>query len=349
VKSETLPTPAVSGSQMAPETLLSANLPTGSTTGVSSVLSPADKKRLESLVASGVLSKQAQALLLAKLESKSSDERTLLAHSNAFEIMKLVAALEKIVAAGSVDGVASRVDERLAIGGIAKVMGDIDDESFAKVARIRHNDLDSLWSWVSRTLKIVLPEVNPDRAPITSVVDSSGAVQTESGVVQQVGQTRVAGRGIDVAKFQEIMNKYSKGRRSVISAAAFIKTCEEHGFDPALALSMAIMESNVGTAGDRSLRTKNMFNVGNDDAGNNRYFATWEQGLVAYIDLMKRRYGSSLAELTASNPSLACRGGSGYYCEAYSGAGGILRGSAAAKAYGRDVIALGNRIAAQAV
>ncbi len=94
--------------------------------------------------------------------------------------------------------------------------------------------------------------------------------------------------------FEQIFLQYS-GNNPPISARRFLELCAEYDFDPTLALAQAIQESNIGTKG-RAVYTKNIFNVGNTDSGDNRFFSSFEDGMRAYLELMVSKYASTAEE-----------------------------------------------------
>jgi hypothetical protein len=62
--------------------------------------------------------------------------------------------------------------------------------------------------------------------------------------------------------------------RMVASAA------DRHGVPPAMILAIMREDSTYGTRG-KAVRTRNPGNVGNDDEGNLRTFASWQEGVEA--------------------------------------------------------------------
>lgn len=119
---------------------------------------------------------------------------------------------------------------------------------------------------------------------------------------------------INVELFDKVMRKWTRdGVAPPISAQTFLAYCQEYQMDPTLALAMAALESNVGTAPGRPRITKNMFNVGNVDNGSNRYMKTWEQGFRSYLDLMTSSYGRRMEEI---RPHFERKDGQGRYCPA---------------------------------
>ena len=66
----------------------------------------------------------------------------------------------------------------------------------------------------------------------------------------------------------------------------------KHRVDPRLALAQGILECHWGMnpRASRSIKTMNIFNVGNVDDGRNRFFKSWEEGVSAYFSLMAREY-----------------------------------------------------------
>lgn len=95
-------------------------------------------------------------------------------------------------------------------------------------------------------------------------------------------------------RFREILASYSGGNPP-ISAERFLELCAQYDFDPTLALAQAIGESHIGTRG-RAAFTNNIFNVGNVDSGENRFFRSFEDGMIAYLELMTSRYASTAEE-----------------------------------------------------
>ncbi|MCS6894172.1 MAG: glucosaminidase domain-containing protein, partial [Deltaproteobacteria bacterium] len=100
---------------------------------------------------------------------------------------------------------------------------------------------------------------------------------------------------IKLKKFSELFYSLAGGSPP-ISPRTFLELCAFYEFDPTLALAQAILESHCGTRG-RAAFTKNIFNVGNTDDGSNRYFSSWEAGMIAYLELMKSRYGDTAEEV----------------------------------------------------
>ena len=85
----------------------------------------------------------------------------------------------------------------------------------------------------------------------------------------------------------------------------FIEVSNKFGIPVELILAQAQAESSYGSKKkDRVTRTKNMFNIGNTTEGDkypagpeqdkyNKYFESWEDGILAYADLMVRNYRPS--------------------------------------------------------
>ncbi|MCX7952652.1 MAG: glucosaminidase domain-containing protein [Deltaproteobacteria bacterium] len=90
------------------------------------------------------------------------------------------------------------------------------------------------------------------------------------------------------------------GGKPPVPGEVLLSFCERYNYDPTLLLAQAIAESHCGTRG-RAVFTKNIFNVGNTDNGQNRYFSSWEEGVVAYLELMKSSYGDTAEEVLASD------------------------------------------------
>lgn len=98
---------------------------------------------------------------------------------------------------------------------------------------------------------------------------------------------------------EEYMKPRSKGQTPGISAEKIVRETEKNKFDLALLLAQAQLESNFGTAG-RSLETNSVFNVGAYDNGVDKCtYATMDDSIPAYIDLMKNDYleGKDISDL----------------------------------------------------
>lgn len=75
-------------------------------------------------------------------------------------------------------------------------------------------------------------------------------------------------------------------------AAAVERLSARYKVEPVLALAQGILESHwvCNPAAWRSRKTKNIFNVGNTDAGMNMYFPDYVAGIDRYFRLMAREY-----------------------------------------------------------
>lgn len=100
--------------------------------------------------------------------------------------------------------------------------------------------------------------------------------------------------GLTKENIQGIINKYGKGK-SPLSAENYIKVSNETGVPVELLLVQGIQESSFGTAG-RAVKTKNVGNVGNTDDGSARNMGSWEDGLRAQANLLKKEYGATSKE-----------------------------------------------------
>ncbi len=75
-------------------------------------------------------------------------------------------------------------------------------------------------------------------------------------------------------------------------AEAILKHSQRCKVDIALALAQGWIECHFGVnpRARRSRRTLNIYNVGNVDSGADRVFESWEAGIAAYCELMRREY-----------------------------------------------------------
>jgi beta-N-acetylglucosaminidase len=117
---------------------------------------------------------------------------------------------------------------------------------------------------------------------------------------------------INEEKLHKYINSRTKGK-CPLTAQDFIKISNKYKIPVQLTIAMGLLESQLGTAlvnnpkdingpkiNSRSVDTKNMFNVGVFDAGenkmakedsaNNEFHLTWESGLDRFGKLLKDKY-----------------------------------------------------------
>ena len=89
---------------------------------------------------------------------------------------------------------------------------------------------------------------------------------------------------------EESIDKYiqSKANGSPITGQMVIKSAEYYGVEPQALLALIQVDSSFATKG-KAVRTKNAGNVGNDDAGNEVTFRTWQEGIDAVAKQLKKR------------------------------------------------------------
>ena len=109
-----------------------------------------------------------------------------------------------------------------------------------------------------------------------------------------------AGEGIEWTP-ENVKKAMDKWNSDVpVPAEDFIKVSNTFGIPVEIIIALAAQESGIGV-GDRQVRTKNFFNWGNSTKGDklppgpeqdkyNRYYATWEDGLMAWADGFVRMY-----------------------------------------------------------
>jgi hypothetical protein len=93
----------------------------------------------------------------------------------------------------------------------------------------------------------------------------------------------------------EKIDSYIKGRYSSSPVAGEMVMSASVAYNVDTRLVMAIMEqdSSFGTAG-LAVRTLNPGNVGNDDAGNTRTYASWQEGVTAVAEWLNRHRTSGV-------------------------------------------------------
>lgn len=75
--------------------------------------------------------------------------------------------------------------------------------------------------------------------------------------------------------------------RSPVKGYMVMNSAVKWNVDARLMMALMHIDSHFGTQG-RAVRTRNPGNVGNNDTGNNRYFATWEEGVDAVAKWLDR-------------------------------------------------------------
>ena len=80
------------------------------------------------------------------------------------------------------------------------------------------------------------------------------------------------------ASVDEYISKVAKN--SPVTGQAVISAAQKYGVDPKMILAIMIEDSSLGTAG-KAVKTKNPGNVGNDDTGALRNYASWDDGVMA--------------------------------------------------------------------
>ena len=103
----------------------------------------------------------------------------------------------------------------------------------------------------------------------------------------------------DANSIQGYINKYSNGQ-SLMTANDFINASKESGVSMDALLTQARLESSFGTAG-RGKDTKNALNYGNDDAGNNKTFGSYGEGLTFAAKRLVDTFGDGNGKFTADS------------------------------------------------
>jgi hypothetical protein len=106
--------------------------------------------------------------------------------------------------------------------------------------------------------------------------------------------------GINTEGIQAAIDHWAHGRAPV-TANDFIEVSVTIGVPVDLMLAQAVQESQIGTSGGRPTATKNMFNVGNTDSGNNKYMNSWKDGIYVYANLIKKHYAPDPNNITAES------------------------------------------------
>jgi len=142
---------------------------------------------------------------------------------------------------------------------------------------------------------------------------------------------------INKASVSDIIQKYSKGT-PVLKAEDLIDAANKYNIDLRLLLAVGIMESNLGTAGERSKQTKNPFNYGNNDQNQNQYYNSFREGVFAFAEGLDKNFANSLESFWKTS---GAHKDAGYYCEKYENYGS---GETSAKKYALAVYKLGKKL-----
>lgn len=85
----------------------------------------------------------------------------------------------------------------------------------------------------------------------------------------------------------------SRVPNSPVTGAMVSDAASRYGVDPKLMIAIMMQDSSLGTAG-KGARTKNPGNVGNDDAGNEVTYNTWEEGVDAVAKWLSKHKSSGV-------------------------------------------------------
>jgi len=92
-------------------------------------------------------------------------------------------------------------------------------------------------------------------------------------------------------KVQSYLEKSTKdNKKPPVDAQAFIDIAKKYKVPIELMLAQWLRESHFWTNGDRPISTKNIFNVGNVDNGDNHTMASREEGVEIYAKLINENY-----------------------------------------------------------
>lgn len=290
------------------------------------------QEQLKLLVEQGLVSDVAYRVLIGKRHSNNTNTTRLDARISDSDLADVISIVDKLKDK-NVGGIREKLDYALAAGGVASIRQLEGKGWFTEVVNsvARFNVgglLQGTLNWLQGKKapweeKLNFPQVNE------STPESSRASERTLSVSRST---------IDKDKLNKIIKRYSGGRDAPLDADEFIYIADKYDIDIRLLISMAVMESNIGTNGKRTLSTKNMFNYGNDDAGNNKSFGSWLEGAEYYASRLGKYYGQTLADVQRT--SFAHKDGIGFYCAAYNG----MTGATAAREYTKAVVKLGNEI-----
>nr|QNL31644.1 MAG: tape measure domain protein [Bacteriophage sp.] len=86
-------------------------------------------------------------------------------------------------------------------------------------------------------------------------------------------------------RLTRLLNKHN----SPLTAKDFIDASQKTGVSVDALVTQALIESHFGTKG-RAAKTRNPLNYGNDDAGNNKFFSTFREGLIYAAQKLKEDF-----------------------------------------------------------
>ena len=118
------------------------------------------------------------------------------------------------------------------------------------------------------------------------------------GMEAELNLGAVANQVPSAAKIQMVLqlmcvDTMGKMPGNIVTIAQAVRVfCMEYSVDPVMCMAQGIVECHFGCnpKAVRSIKTKNIFNVGNTDDGSNRQMESWEQGIECYCRLMAREY-----------------------------------------------------------
>lgn len=124
--------------------------------------------------------------------------------------------------------------------------------------------------------------MSPTPAPYAVANPSTGLPITKEDIKHVITELAVKPFGGDAVvdwSLKEISN-------------TILEASNQYKVDPRLFLAQGIQEGHFGVnpAAGRSRKTRNFYNVGNVDSGDDRFFSSYSDGIRAYAELMNKEY-----------------------------------------------------------
>lgn len=171
---------------------------------------------------------------------------------------------------------ALQLADEFGLTGSSVTSSGYQDEEIKEVKGVKYKKVPGGWQQV-------LTSVGSDtkKAPGKEIVAGYDITSYATDPTHGQKIEKIYSRIPNVATVNDIDSYIKKvAPKSPVSGIDVARASDKYGVDPKLVIAMMVQDSSLGTAG-KAVRTRNPGNVGNDDTGALRTYATWSEGVEA--------------------------------------------------------------------